>query len=81
LAAMNHAELIKRRLEEIEAEISGVPRRLPSAAGRSGPEILAHRYNFIDHSDWLDRQPRLAAERRRLLLEYERLPKSAKSET
>ena len=78
---MNHAERIKRRLEEIEAEISGVPRRLPTAAGPSVSEILAHRYNFVDLSDWLERQPRLAEERRRLLHEYERLPKSDRDET
>jgi len=77
---MNHAELIKRRLDEIEAEINSVPRRLSSTTGQPGSEILPHRYNFVDLSDWLERQPRLAEERRRLLHDYERLLKSAEGE-
>jgi len=77
---MSHAQEIKRRLNEIEAELGSASGGRP-AAGSADSEIIGKLHSFVDLSDWLDRQSRLAAERRRLLHEYERLPKRMKGET
>ena len=74
---MTRAELIKERLEEIDAELNAAPRqRRRDFSAVSLEDILED--DFVAVTEWPARRAELIEERRRLQREFDRLPKHAK---